>query len=64
VYIARSTGLAFELGDVERVEIRGPQGTLYGRNTIGRVNIVNKEPTGELGFTGSASVEPRRTLHG
>jgi iron complex outermembrane receptor protein len=51
VYIARSLGAVLDLLDVERVEVlRGPQGTLFGRNTIGgAVSVTSEKPDGELG---------------
>jgi iron complex outermembrane receptor protein len=50
VYLARSTALTADLGDIERIEVlRGPQGTLYGRNTIGgAVKFVSAGPTGQF----------------
>ena len=52
VYLGRSQGLATDLLDLERVEIlRGPQGSLYGRNSVGgAVNFVSRKPSGEFGF--------------
>jgi iron complex outermembrane receptor protein len=46
VYLARSTGLATEVADLERIEVlRGPQGTLYGRNTTGgALNLITARP--------------------
>ena len=47
VYLARPAGVLADFVDVERVEVlRGPQGTLYGRNVVGgAVNIVSRMPT-------------------
>ncbi len=49
--------LGFQMFDLERVEVlKGPQGTLYGRNTTGgAVNFVTRKPTGELSGYASAS---------
>lgn len=51
VYLARQHGLNAALFEIERIEVlKGPQGTLFGRNTEGgAVNIVSKAPTGEFG---------------
>ena len=57
VYYGKAQGSVFDLVDLERVEVlRGPQGTLYGRNTLaGAINFVTKRPTGQLG--GQAGIE-------
>ncbi len=49
VYMARTTGALLDIGDFQRVEVlRGPQGTLFGKNTIGgAINITTHQPDKE-----------------
>jgi iron complex outermembrane receptor protein len=51
IYLANTTGALLQMFDAAEVEVlRGPQGTLFGRNTIGGLlNIRRAQPTGELG---------------
>lgn len=50
VYISRGVGNVLDVLDIERIEVlRGPQGTLFGRNTIGgAVSVVTRKPADEL----------------
>jgi len=58
VYLGRQHGLNAGLFDTERVEVlKGPQGTLFGRNTEGgALSIVTRAPTGEFGGRVSGGV--------
>ncbi|MEM1140962.1 MAG: TonB-dependent receptor [Pseudomonadota bacterium] len=58
VYMSKTVGSVFDIADMESIEVlRGPQGTLFGRNsTGGAINVTTVKPTGELGGTLEASV--------
>jgi iron complex outermembrane recepter protein len=55
VYISRIRGALFDIYDLDRIEVlRGPQGTLYGKNTIGgAIKLVTRRPGSEPEFIGS-----------
>lgn len=58
IYLGRQQGLNATMLDIERVEVlRGPQGTLFGRNTEGgAVNMITRRPTGEFGLRSSGGI--------
>ena len=58
VYISRSVGSLLNVADIERFEVlRGPQGTLYGKNTIGgAINVITKKPTEQQSFSAKATL--------
>lgn len=68
VYIGRSAGMDIDLFDLERVEVlRGPQGTLFGKNVVGgAVNMITRKPTEETVMQVEATLGDynARTLRG
>ncbi|MBV6424705.1 MAG: Vitamin B12 transporter BtuB [Steroidobacteraceae bacterium] len=71
VYLARPTLMVLDLAELERVEVlRGPQGTLFGRNTTGgAVSMITRPPSEEFeltekaGFSSYSGLSSRTALH-
>ena len=58
VYLGRPQGGVFDFMDIDRVEVlRGPQGTLFGRNTTaGLVHVISNRPTNEFDYSVGAGI--------
>lgn len=64
VYFARAPGAVIDLLDIERVEVlKGPQGTLFGRNSIGgAVNVITKTPGDFFSVSGELTYGQRNRM--
>lgn len=58
VYVSSPRGSIFDLPDIQRLEVlRGPQGTLFGRNaTAGAISVTTRDPSGEARMRAEGSV--------
>jgi len=64
VYLGKTQGLAFDSPDLARIEVlKGPQGTLYGRNSVaGAINLISVKPNADA-FSGKLNAEYGRFNH-
>ncbi len=66
IYLGRTMGASFDTLDIARVEVlRGPQGTLFGRNTMGgAINVVTSDPGEAFGAKAKITVGSRNRIDG
>lgn len=58
VYVSKTMASVFDIADIEQIQVlRGPQGTLFGRNTTGgAILVTTKKPSGEFDINAKASI--------